>query len=355
MKVLHVLNSSAFSGAENVACLIINLLNTVGVESYYCSPTGSIEDALIDRNIKYVPVKRLTKHALEKVINEVQPDVIHAHDAKASFIASLVECRARLISHMHGNCKELSTLSLKSIGYRYATKKIDRIIWLSNLNYGSYLFHNEVSDKSTVIPNIVDRDSLTSLAKSTGEQKRFDLIYLGRITKVKNPSRFIHIVSLIKERIPSIRVAMVGDGDLKSRIEKECKKLGITENITFFGFLDNPFPVLRESRTLVMTSLSEGLPMCALEAMALSVPVFAVPTDGLNDIIQNGYNGYLSDNDRELADAIIECITHKEVEAKYQKGTQEFSAIHNNKERYIAELLEVYQSTVCQGVLHDEH
>ena len=61
MKVLHLLASDRFSGAENVVCQIIEMFKTDDdLEMFYCSPPGQIETALKERDIRFVPIKKLT-------------------------------------------------------------------------------------------------------------------------------------------------------------------------------------------------------------------------------------------------------------------------------------------------------
>ena len=90
MKILHVLYSNRFSGAENVVCQIIGMMKKVpGVEMIYCSPDGQIREALSERGIAFEPIADLNKSELRRVIAKVKPDVVHAHDMRASFVAAL--------------------------------------------------------------------------------------------------------------------------------------------------------------------------------------------------------------------------------------------------------------------------
>lgn len=63
--------------------------------------------------------------------------------------------------------------------------------------------------------------------------------------------------------------------------------------LIFGGFRKNPYKILKNSQVMIMTSRWEGLGMCALEAMALGVPVVSTPTGGLCEIIEDGKNGFL--------------------------------------------------------------
>ena len=87
MKILHLLASNKYSGAENVVCQIIDMFKNE-IEMAYCSPNGPIENTLKDKQITFLPLSKLSKSEIQKIINTYKPDVIHAHDVKASIVAS---------------------------------------------------------------------------------------------------------------------------------------------------------------------------------------------------------------------------------------------------------------------------
>ena len=85
MKIIHLLNTSTYSGAENVACQIITHVNKDVFDMVYCSPEGDINKKLEDFQIKYHTIKSLSKKELKNLLEIEKPDIIHAHDFKTSF------------------------------------------------------------------------------------------------------------------------------------------------------------------------------------------------------------------------------------------------------------------------------
>ena len=74
-KVLHLLVTNKYSGAENVACSIIENASDK-YDMYYCSPKGDIEEILKSRNIKYIPLKRLSLFKIRKILKNNHFDII---------------------------------------------------------------------------------------------------------------------------------------------------------------------------------------------------------------------------------------------------------------------------------------
>lgn len=157
MKVLHVLASSRFSGAENVVCQIVNMFKDErNIEMAYCSVDGEIRQALDERGVKFFPVTKLKKKELKEVINKYNPDIIHAHDMRASYVSAQACGKIPLISHIHNNAFDSRGLSIKSIAYFLAAKKARHIFWVSKSSFDGYFFHKFFSKKSSVLYNVID-------------------------------------------------------------------------------------------------------------------------------------------------------------------------------------------------------
>ena len=307
IRVLHLLNSDRFSGAENVVCQIIGMFkDSPNIEMLYCSKDGQIREALKERDVHFVPINSLNRKEVKRVINEQKPDIIHAHDMRASFVAACACGKKTLISHVHNNNFDSRGLSLKSIAYFFAAKKAKHIFWVSQSSFDGYAFHKHFDKKSTILYNIIDVDALYQKMNQDVCSYDYDVTYLGRLTYQKNPQRLIQVFERVVQKLPSVKICVVGTGELEEETKELCKQLNLQNNVHFLGFQSNPLKILHDSKVMIMTSRWEGTPMCALEAMALGVPIVSTPVDGLKDLVINDKNGYLSNDDEELASKIVE-------------------------------------------------
>lgn len=306
MKVLHVLASNRYSGAENVVCQIVNMFrNEADIEMAYVSPNGEIANALQERNIKFFALQKLSKKELKKVIKEYQPDVVHAHDMRASFVSALCVGNIKLISHIHNNAFDSRKISLKSIAYLFTGLKAKHIFWVSESSFQGYKFHKFLEKKSSVLYNVIDVDELKNRMEKDKNTYDYDVVYVGRLTYQKNPQRLMKVFFKVVEKQPQAKMAVVGTGELEEETKLLCKELGIEKNVHFLGFQKNPLKIMNDAKVMLMTSRWEGTPMCALEALTLGVPIVSTPVDGLKDLIKNNVNGYLRDNDDEIAEKIL--------------------------------------------------
>ena len=297
MKILHMLQSDRFSGAENVVCQIISMCKDENMEFVYSSQDGQIREALEERGIEFHPIKKVSVSEFKRIIKEVKPDIIHAHDMAASFFAALACGKIPLVSHIHNNAYDSRGVSLKSILYRFAAKKAKHIIWVSQSSLDGYAFHKAFEAKSSVLYNIIDVGALKDKIALDPNTYDYDVVYLGRLTYQKNPQRLIEVIGKVVEKRPETKVAIIGTGDMEEEVRQLALDKDLLNNVTFLGFQSNPAKILNDSKVMVMTSRWEGTPMCALESLAMGVPIVSTPTDGLKDLIQDGVNGFLSDDD----------------------------------------------------------
>ena len=344
MKVLHLLQSDRFSGAENVVCQIINMFrNDTDIEMVYCSSDGQIREALRERDIKFIPLKGFSVNEVKRAIKDEKPDLIHAHDMRASFLVALVCGKIPLVSHIHNNSFDSRKLSVKAVLYRIAAKKAKHIFWVSNSAFEGYYYHKKIADKSSVLYNVIDVEQVRKKAEEAENQDAYDVVYVGRLTYPKNPERLISVLEKAIAIAPNLQAAIIGNGDLEDQVKGLIKQKGLEKNIHCLGFMNNPCGLLKNAKVMIMTSRWEGTPMCALEAMALGVPIVSTPTDGLRDLVKDGRTGYLSNEDDSLASDLVSLIRDDSSQKAFSCTIFECAKRINDVDRYKQKLKAQYE------------
>lgn len=324
--VLHILSSNIFSGAENVVCQIIKMFQSHSeYRMVYCSLDGPIREKLEQEGIEFVPIAKKSVGEIRRVIAQVKPTLIHAHDMRASFLTSLACGTIPFVCHIHNNGFDSRKLNLKVFLFDYASKRAKHIFWVSEAAKEGYYYKEKISQKSSVLYNVVDRQEIIRKAKLTESENQYDVIYLGRLSFEKNPLRFIDLLSELVKKVPTIKAAIVGTGLLEEEVRQKIVEYGLDEVIDMLGFQTNPYPILKNSKILVLTSLWEGLPMCALEALSLGIPIVSTPTDGLCELVLEGKTGYLSDENSKLADRIYQLINDENLYREFSVNSLERS------------------------------
>ena len=336
MKVLHVLNSRIYSGAEKVACQIIKAFEQGDrVDMVYTSPQSDIVAQMLEaQGVTYLPMSSLNPRELKRIIRQEKPDLIHAHDMRAGFVSALCCGKIPVVSHIHNNAFDARGISPKSIAYILAGLKAKHILWVSKSSFEGYAFHKLFAKKSSVLFNIIDAQQIYVKRDQDENQYDFDLIYVGRLTFQKDPQRLMRLCAKLKECKPDIKLAVVGTGELEEETKALCEELGIQDNVQFLGFQSNPIKMIADSKALVLTSRWEGTPMCALEAMALGTPVVSTPSDGMMDLIDNGVHGYLHEQDEDLARSLLKILCDADHRQELSENARTKFARINDEESY---------------------
>lgn len=129
-----------------------------------------------------------------------------------------------------------------------------------------------------LFPNLIDLRRVQNLGAEppvvTLAPSSFHVACFGRLTVQKNVAFLLSSMALLMSSM-DVHLSIIGDGDQRRPLERLADDLGITDRVTFMGYLDNPYPVLRQASVLALTSRWEGSPQVLVEAMALGVAVVA--------------------------------------------------------------------------------
>lgn len=344
IKVLHLLNSGEYGGAQKV---IISIMKSIAsdIECAYASPDGYITEVLNREKITWIQLTGSSTKNLGRVIQEYSPDVVHAHDFTMSIRASFAVQNTPVISHLHHNPPWLRKICMKSIAYGISAKKYKKILLVSKPVLDEYVFAKCIEKKAFIVGNPIDTEEIIRLSKKESPGAKYDLVFVGRLHPAKNPLGFINVVKEAKKSIPSLYSAIIGDGELRREAELLIHQYGLDGCIEMKGFQENPYPILRNSKILCMPSKWEGFGLAAVEALALGVPVVCSAVGGLINIVDDSC-GRLCTSEDAMSKNIVELISNNELLDRLHRGAiEKASAFHNIKE-YVSEIESLYRGVL---------
>lgn len=288
IRVMHVLKSSIYSGAENVVFTIMQGLKDE-VDFLYVATEGIIRNKLEQEQLNFRLVPVFNRTELSKVIKLYQPDIIHAHDFSATVLCAAIQGRFRLISHLHYDPPWVKDWNSKTLLYALCYPRIARLIVVSENTCSNMVFAGLYRNKKQIFANPIDEKRIHRRAEAAVPEIKHDscdLIFVGRLVEQKNPQRFIQLVDQMRKKgHPDIRAWMLGDGELREACEELIQQRNLSEQITMYGFCENPYPYIKRSRILCMTSRWEGFGLVVIEANTLGVPVLSTPTSGCTAVL----------------------------------------------------------------------
>jgi L-malate glycosyltransferase len=197
----------------------------------------------------------------------------------------------------------------------FSINKSDKVTSVSQSLKDDTLRLFDIRNDIVVIPNFIelniDKTDVNSCNRSALAKPNERIItHISNFRKVKNIPDVIRIFHLVQKKI-NTKLMMVGDGPEKSRAEKLCEELGISDKVIFFGNSNEINQILNYSDLFLLPSQTESFGLAALEAMACGVPVISSNSGGLPEVNIDGISGYLSNvgNINEMAENALKILS----------------------------------------------
>ena len=315
MRVLHVIESLEFGGAEKVLADLVNSMAGRCEIGICCvKRTGELESSLDKRVRLYCLNMGEGNHyslpsKIAGVIRAGRYNVVHSHTWGVYVESALAALMARVpvvVHTVHGLYLEYhpgvsSRVKMKG---RHAIERLlarahHKIVTVSDA-IQEYV-KNEIgipASKLVTIHNGVEDAPVVPRFEQLGRELEF--ITVGRLAAVKNYQMLLRAFAKVLRIYPGSRLQIVGDGPERAFLERGAQELGIAASVRFSGFQSEVHPLLAGSDVFVLSSHYEGISIAVLEAMRASLPVIATRVGGMSEVVVDLETGILvPDNDED--------------------------------------------------------
>lgn len=268
-----------------------------------------------------IPVESLGHHgkgirreisALAKRLSELRPDVLHTHNAAAHIVGAPAARWAGVpvVVHTRHGMHEVQGWKT-TFGNRIASWLTHRMVAVSAAASEVSRRNDHISDdRLEVIRNGVDLN-LYRRRECEPTNGRFRAIHAARLDNTTKDQRtLLRAVRYVVDREPLFELDLIGDGPDRAPLECLCDELKLRPYIHFLGFRHNVHALLPEADLFVLSSVTEGLPMTLLEAMAAGLPIVSTDVGGISELVANGETGVLvaPQNPEALGEAILKLV-----------------------------------------------
>ena len=381
MRVCHVMSADLWAGAEiQLATLASYLVTRTDIEmTAVLFNEGALARELRRLGIETVVIDEQTNDAI-RILSKLVPflkrrrfDLLHTHRYKDNILGS-VAAKAAGIRHVvrtvHGvseamqgwphfkfRCYDLVDTAV----LRYAA---DRIIGVSYRISQQLVENGHMPSKVTSIHNGIDFKKV-EVVRSRDEFRAelgigpgTTLIgTVGRLAPVKGHSVLLRAATRIRRRTDDVKFILVGDGRLEDELKRFASVQGLGDVCLFTGArMDTP-DLLAAMDIFTLPSLSEGIPMALLEAMALGIPVVAASVGGVPEVVTHGQTGLLvrSGDEYELADACIDLVNDRRRAACLAANGKALVHARFSHDRNGAAVAALYQAICRPGTVPQMH
>jgi glycosyltransferase involved in cell wall biosynthesis len=253
----------------------------------------------------YSPTDIKGARQLASSLRRHEIDILHSHMFHASMVASPLGrlCRVPVIietphvrEHWRRGWKRSYFVD------RLIARMVDAYIAVSEANAGYLAGEKRLpASKIRTIQNGIDTERFCPKRGEPGELRNtfglaeFDSVIavLARLEPQKGHALLLDALSTVRKQFPRVGVVLLGEGSLREPLEEQARSLDLARNINFAGFQRNIPDWLAASDFTVLPSLYEGLPLAAMESLAMAKPVIASAVDGTPEVVLHGRTGLL--------------------------------------------------------------
>jgi glycosyltransferase involved in cell wall biosynthesis len=361
MRVLHVIARLNVGGTARYITQLAHELPKHGIETFVA--TGFVQGAEVEdpsaqtielirvpalgRSIR--PIKdHIARKQLEKIIQEVKPDIIHTHTFKAGYMIRMKKQDIPVIHTFHGHLLDdpefsgfkskiivnlerkfaKKSVKLVTVGRRVADELLEQKIGFRNqfVNIPPGVVAIDVTPKAQALKNLDLEDTSVPIVG-----------WIARVTAVKNPMRALEVA----DALPDTRFVMAGGGDLLEKIKAKAPSnvsvIGWAEAADLFGATD----------IILSTSENEGMPVALIEAQLAGKPVVATDVGSVSEVILNHETGIVTNkNAGSIASALESLILDKSTREEMGRLAIARAQALFSVDRMINAHIELYKSIV---------
>lgn len=357
MKIIQVMPEFGLAGAEimceNLSYELMKLGHNVIVLSMY-SFHSAITDRMESRglDVRYLGKKSGLDFSMVskfyKIFSEENPDVVHTHRYVMKYVvpAALMVRVPRIIHTVHNIAeKECSKTDQYINRFFYKYCKVIPVALSSFVRDTVEKVYNISKNKIEVIYNGINLDNCI-VKNDYSVRIPFTILHIGRFTWAKNHIEIIRAFKLFHSKYPDSRLILVGDGELKDRLESLVRELRISDSVEFLGLKPEVYTLLHDTDVFILPSLYEGMPMTLIEAMGSALPIITTPVGGIVDMIEDGTEAIFSSTDSNSIAKNISVLAN-DIELRRSLGIAAFRKSKQFSSKTMAEkYLDVYQKGI---------
>jgi glycosyltransferase involved in cell wall biosynthesis len=361
MRVLHVIARLNVGGTARYITQLAHELPKHGIETFVA--TGFVQGAEVEdpsaqsidlirvpalgRSIR--PIKdHLARKQLEKIIQEVKPDIIHTHTFKAGYMIRMKKQDIPVIHTFHGHLLDdpefsgfkskiivnlerkfaKKSVKLVTVGRRVADELLEQKIGFRNqfVNIPPGVVAIDVTPKAQALKNLDLEDTGVPIVG-----------WIARVTAVKNPMRALEVA----DALPDTRFVIAGGGDLLEQIKAKAPS-----NVSVIGWAEAA-DLFGASDIILSTSENEGMPVALIEAQLAGKPVVATDVGSVSEVILNHETGIVTNkNAGSIASAIESLILDKSTREEMGRLAIARAQALFSVDRMINAHIELYKSIV---------
>jgi glycosyltransferase involved in cell wall biosynthesis len=359
---VHIDAGRTWGGGQEQSLGLARALAARGHRTYFISQRGSAlaeRLAVTDLEHRALPIRGLRgylgQRQLRRLFRSLRPDLVHVHDSAAQL--PTVWAVFGLRGSAAARRKPRLVVTRRTVfPIRHPFRPLsygllcDRVICISEAVRQCLVQAQVSSGKLVVIPDFVDcTDFDPASVRAERHDDRPTILSIGRLTSEKGHHLLLEAMSSVLRAVPNARLRICGIGEEEAGLKRYAEASGISPQVSFLGFVPDVRVELASADVFAMPSLSEGLGVAVLEAMAMAKPVVVTDAGGLPEAVTHRESGLVvpAGDAQALADALVSLLNEgRKGRDMGQRGRQRALA-HYDKPKVVDRIVALYEEVLA--------
>ena len=358
---LHIDTARTWRGGQNQVLLTVLGMRALGHRAMLVAHGAGELRQRAQEGLELIPLAPKAEMdlnaawRLSRLIKQVQPDILHAHDphgvAMAALALSMSGVRTprplpplvasrRVDFHMKGNALS-----------RWKYAQVDLFICASDAVRNIVIADGVPATRAVTIHEGIDLGRVDAAPAADLHAELWlphGAPIVGNVAALvphKGQRHLIEAAAIVIQKVPDARFVIAGEGELRPQLERQIKEHHLEKHVFLAGFRPDILSVHKGFDIFAMSSVTEGLGTSLLDAMACGKPIVATTAGGMPEVVSDGRTGLLVPprDHRAMADALIKLLTDSAMRAEMGAAGLARVRAKFSAERMVQETLDVYR------------
>jgi glycosyltransferase involved in cell wall biosynthesis len=298
---------------------------------------------------------------LARLIKQLRPDVIHAHDPHGVAMAGIALSMSTLPSPPPLFASRRVDFHLKGSSLsRWKYRQVDCFICASEAIRQILVADGVPEDRTVTVHEGIDLERVEAAPPARLHEELWlphHAPLVGNVAALvphKGQRHLVEAAALVVRQVPDARFVIAGEGELRQALERQIKEHRLEKHVLLAGFRPDVLSVHKAFDIFVMSSVTEGLGTSLLDAMACAKPVVATTAGGIPEVVADGETGLLVPprDHHALAEALVRLLNDAALRQRLGRAGLARVREHFTAERMVRETLAMYARVTARPHAH---
>lgn len=357
---LHIDTARGWRGGQNQVLLTVLGLRAQGLRAALAAdPEGELRRRASEGPdlIPLATTSEMNLNAgwrLSRVIRELQPDVVHAHDPRGVAVAATALSLGALPVKPVLVASRRVDFHLKSNAFsRWKYRAVDTFICASRAIQTMLVSDGIPEERTITVHEGIDLAHVDAVPTLNIHQELWLPTHapvVGNVAALvphKGQRHLIEAAALVRQRVPDVHVVILGEGELRGSLERQIKHHQLEKHVLLVGFRPDALSYMKAFDIFVMSSITEGLGTSVLDAMACRRPIVATRAGGIPEVVTPEVAALVPPkDDRALAHEMLSLLEDAPRRTRMGEAGRAHVEQHFSAERMVRETIAVYERLV---------